>query len=117
LDPRNDTLAETIDSRPALLVTDRNVYALFGQQLRRYVSTLGKTIEVYPVDLGERTKTMSVVLDICAAAHRHRIGRRDPLIAFGGGICADVVAVAASLIRRGLPHIAIPTTLVAHVDG
>jgi 2-epi-5-epi-valiolone synthase len=117
LDPSNRSLAEAIASRPALVVTDSTVDELFGDRLRSYLSTVDARVGVYVADLTERTKTMSTVLDVCAAAQRHGLGRRDPLIALGGGICSDVVSVASSLIRRGIPYVCVPTTLVAQVDA
>jgi 3-dehydroquinate synthase len=117
LHPGNRALADAIGSRPALVVTDGTVDALFGDQLRGYLSTVSVPVGVHVADLTEHTKTMSTVLDVCAAAQRHGLGRRDPLIALGGGVCADVVSLAASLIRRGLPRVGVPTTLIGQVDA
>ena len=43
--------------------------------------------------------------------------REDCLIAVGGGITGDVGGFAASLFKRGLKFINIPTTLLAQVDS
>jgi 2-epi-5-epi-valiolone synthase len=117
LDPGNRDLAEAIGSRPALVVTDEVVDALVGDRLRSYLSTIDAPIGVHVVDLTEHTKTMSTVLDVCAEAQNHGLGRRDPLIALGGGVCNDVVSLAASLIRRGVPYVSVPTTLIGQVDA
>jgi 3-dehydroquinate synthase len=117
LDPGNRAFADAIGTRPALVVTDRTVDALFGNRLHDYLSTVSARVGVHVADLSEHTKTMSTVLEVCAAAQRHGLGRRDPLIAFGGGVCADIVSVAASLIRRGVPYVCLPTTLVGQVDA
>jgi 3-dehydroquinate synthase len=39
------------------------------------------------------------------------------MIAIGGGICMDVVTVAASMYRRGIRHVRVPTTLVGQIDA
>ena len=39
------------------------------------------------------------------------------VVALGGGVCSDVVTVAASLVRRGVDHIRIPTTLIGQIDA
>lgn len=117
LDPDNHALADVIGARPALVVTDATVDGLFGGRLREYLATMSTRVEVHVTDLDEHAKTMTTVLDVCAAAQRLGLGRRDPLIALGGGVCCDVVSVAASLIRRGLPYICVPTTLIGQVDA
>jgi 3-dehydroquinate synthase len=45
------------------------------------------------------------------------LGRRDTLVAVGGGVCSDLVSVAASLVRRGIPYVTVPTTLLGQVDA
>ena len=60
---------------------------------------------------------MDTALEICEAAVAHGLGRRDPLVAFGGGICSDLVTLSASMLRRGAPYICVPTTLLAQVDA
>jgi len=41
----------------------------------------------------------------------------NPIIAIGGGVLLDIVGMAASLYRRGVPYIRIPTTLLSLVDA
>jgi 3-dehydroquinate synthase len=43
--------------------------------------------------------------------------RTEPVIAIGGGVCNDVVGLAASLFRRRTPYIRVPTTSLAYVDA
>jgi len=54
---------------------------------------------------------------ICAEALSRGINRRGLLISFGGGVCSDLVTLAASLIRRGIGHIRVPTTLIGQIDA
>ncbi|MFA5362537.1 MAG: 3-dehydroquinate synthase family protein, partial [Candidatus Omnitrophota bacterium] len=39
------------------------------------------------------------------------------IIAFGGGVIGDLAGFTASIYRRGIPYIQIPTTLLAQVDS
>jgi 3-dehydroquinate synthase len=43
--------------------------------------------------------------------------RRDVIVAFGGGVIADLGGWVASGYMRGLPYVNVPTTLLAQVDG
>jgi 2-epi-5-epi-valiolone synthase len=117
LDDPIGLLAEAIAGRPALIVTTPTVDRQYGQALRDWIAASGVNATVEVVRLGEANKTMETVLQVATAAKRRRLGRRDPLIAFGGGICCDVVTLAATLVRRGSPYICMPTTLLAQIDA
>jgi len=43
--------------------------------------------------------------------------RRDPVIAFGGGVTGDLTGFVAACYLRGVPFVQIPTTLLAQVDS
>ena len=45
------------------------------------------------------------------------VERRDALIAVGGGVITDLVGFAASVTLRGIPWIAVPTSLLGMVDA
>lgn len=60
---------------------------------------------------------MTTVEGICETAQRFGITRRSLIIGFGGGVCTDLVSVSASLLRRGVGMVRIPTTLVGQVDA
>jgi len=66
---------------------------------------------------GEEIKTLTVlerVLDYCADS---RLSRGSVLVAYGGGTIGDLTGLAASLFKRGLAVVQIPTTLLAQVDA
>ena len=46
-----------------------------------------------------------------------KLNRSDLIIAFGGGITGDVASFVASIFKRGINFINIPTTLLAQVDS
>lgn len=119
--PLNDgpdgPLAEALRCTTSLVITTPTVDRLYGPSLRRWIDASGVRAEVEVISVTEAEKTMESVLTVCNAARRHGLARRDLLIAFGGGVCCDVVAMAASLVRRGIPYVCLPTTLLAQVDA
>lgn len=67
---------------------------------------------------GEDSKNLDMTLQIIDAFERFHVARRsEPIIAIGGGVLMDVVGFAASIYRRGIPYIKVPTTLIGIVDA
>ncbi len=46
-----------------------------------------------------------------------RLERGDLVVALGGGVVGDLAGFAASIVRRGMGFVQIPTTLLAQVDS
>ena len=91
------------------ILADRRVTALHGPLIEG-TSTL-------EVNAGESLKSMdglAEVLDFCAAAG---LSRGSLLIAYGGGTVGDLGGLAASLFKRGVDVLQVPTTLLAQVDA
>ncbi|PIT70149.1 3-dehydroquinate synthase [Bartonella tribocorum] len=99
------------------IVTDTNVASLHLDTLQAELTK--NKIHTVPiiVDAGEQSKsfsTLQVVIDQILAA---RLERGDCVIAFGGGVIGDLAGFAASMIRRGMNFIQMPTTLLAQIDS
>jgi 3-dehydroquinate synthetase len=110
-------LAENIGSRQALIVTTPTVFRLYGSALQRELESVGHRAPLLVLKCTERRKTIREVEYITSRAYRYGLGRNSVLIGIGGGVCTDLVTVAASLIRRGIGCIRIPTTLIGQVDA
>jgi 3-dehydroquinate synthase len=65
-------------------------------------------------ELNKNQKSVNKILDILLEKN---FMRNDCLISIGGGITGDVSGFAASIYKRGLKFINIPTTLLAQVDS
>lgn len=74
---------------------------------RRYVRLSG----------GEVVKGWETVRTLTNLMEQTGLMRRDEIIAVGGGAVLDVAGFAASIYRRGLPYVRVPTTLLAYVDA
>jgi 3-dehydroquinate synthetase len=109
-------LAQVIGERKALLVTTPTVDRVHGSAIRR---ALAKTdaVSMLVLNAREESKSMDLVHAVCAEALARGINRRGLLVSFGGGVCSDIVTLAASLIRRGVGHVRIPTTLIGQIDA
>jgi len=71
-----------------------------------------------PTNLHESNKDLDSLKSILDVLETHGIGRRgDVVCAVGGGALLDAVAFAASLFRRGIAVVKVPTTLLGIVDA
>lgn len=101
----------------AAIVTDRNVNPHY---LTPLVSSLeSKGIETKSVVLppGESTKSYEELAKLCDSLLVAGVERNDTVIALGGGVIGDLTGFAASILRRGVSFIQIPTSLLAQVDS
>merc|ERR1719311_378692 len=101
-----------------LVVIESKVNDLYGDRVRAYFETRGIEHEILVLPATEEEKTMESVLTVSAAMKKFNIDRRtEPVLAIGGGVCLDVVGLAASLFRRRTPYIRVPTTTLSYVDA
>jgi len=101
-----------------LIVSDSNVYPLYGETLRRALLDAGATsvaASVFPA--GETSKHLGVIGDICRDAARAGLDRGSMIAGLGGGVTGDMAAFAASIYMRGIRCVQAPTSLLAMIDS
>ena len=103
---------------PALLagrraVADGTVAALYPGLLGT-AAGLGLVSTIPP---GESNKTISTVASLWSAFVREGFGRRDTVVAVGGGVTGDLTGFAAATFMRGIGWINVPTTLLSMTDA
>lgn len=101
-----------------LVIIDERVYDLFGDKVESYFLHHGIGYRVVPIPCSEMTKDLDTFLAIVQALESfHVLRQSEPVIAIGGGVLLDIAGLAASMYRRGVPYIRVPTTLLALVDA
>ena len=105
----------SINFKKCLLVLDKNIP-------KRYVKQISKSLKRYEVykfiyNANEKNKNQKNVNKILDLLLQKNFSRDDCLISIGGGITGDVAGFAASLFKRGLKFVNIPTTLLSQVDS
>jgi 3-dehydroquinate synthase len=73
------------------------------------------SVAIVRVPRGEAAKTRRVLRDVQDALLPLR--RHEPVVVVGGGATTDVGGFAAATLRRGLPWMAIPTTVIGMADA
>lgn len=66
---------------------------------------------------GEASKSFPVLAKLSETLLDLGVERGDCVIAFGGGVVGDLAGFAASVLRRGVRVVQMPTTLLAQVDS
>ncbi len=99
------------------IVTDGNVAHHHLATLERSLDAAKISYRSVLLSAGEGTKNYSSLETVAEAILQSRIERGDLVIALGGGVIGDLAGFAASVVRRGVDFVQIPTTLLAQVDS
>ena len=105
----------SINFKQCLLVIDKNISKHFISNIKK--SLKKKKIYIHFFKANEMNKNFSNVNKILNILLDKNFSREDCVISIGGGITGDVSGFAASLFKRGLRFINIPTTLLSQVDS
>ncbi|WP_091741245.1 3-dehydroquinate synthase [Phenylobacterium immobile] len=110
-------IAPFLKRKRVAIVSDTTVFALHGPRL--VASLAGAGIETHPVLVapGEQTKSFEGLADVTDRLLALNLDRGDLIVAFGGGVVGDLAGFAASIFKRGIGFVQIPTTLLAQVDS
>ena len=100
-----------------VIVTDDNVNAAHGDALRASLDSAGFDHHTIAVKAGEPSKSADILNEVVEGVLGTGLERNDVLIAFGGGVIGDLAGFAAGIVRRGMPFVQIPTSLLAQVDS
>ncbi|MGE5295206.1 MAG: 3-dehydroquinate synthase [Solirubrobacterales bacterium] len=96
------------------VVTDEHVVAA-GHLATLLGGRPAPTFVIKPA--GEVSKTIDTVVAIVEAMEKAYLGRDTVVIALGGGTVGDIAGFAASIFKRGVPVVQIPTTSLAQADS
>lgn len=108
-------IEDYVPSKRIAIVTDENVYALYANHIETAFKDYQVTMIIRPA--GEDQKSFTGLQKVLGALFEAGLDRSDLLVAFGGGVIGDLAGFAASIYKRGLPFVQVPTTLLAQVDS
>jgi len=97
------------------LIIDKNVPNKFKTKLKKYLKKY--KIYIFEYSVNEKFKSFKNVSKLVEKCLANNFNRNDVLISLGGGILGDYSAFAASIIKRGINFVNIPTTLLSQVDS
>ncbi len=106
---------EKIFLKKCLIVVDKNVPTKLISKLKKNLQK--KEVYYFIFNANEKNKNLLNINKILDKLFLNNFNRNDSLISLGGGITGDVSGYAASIYKRGIKFINIPTTLLAQVDS
>lgn len=112
-----EIIKNAVRGNKCLIVTDTNVEPLYMNTVANSLKVNGFRVYSYVFEAGGENKNIRTVEDIIAAMCGAELTRNDFAVALGGGVCSDLVGFAASVYKRGIDFVTIPTTLLAQIDA
>ena len=104
-----------INFNQCLLIIDNNVPKKLVDKVLN--SLPKKKIFLHYFNSSEKNKNQKSIDNILSVLLSKNFNRNDCVISIGGGITGDISGFAASIFKRGLKFINIPTTLLSQVDS
>jgi len=100
-----------------VIITDPTVKRLYGDTLKRSLTSNGFKVLVLEVPEGEEQKSLETAGNLYSDLSNFHAERTTPILALGGGVIGDLTGFIAATYLRGVPLVQIPTTLLAQVDS
>jgi 3-dehydroquinate synthase len=117
-------LPQTADKCQALrllgrcaIICDTNVAPLFAERVNKSLTVAGFSQTLIAIPAGEKSKTLEQAGAICDQMIEAGLDRQSFVVGLGGGMIGDISGFVAAIYHRGIPHVQIPTTLLAMVDS
>lgn len=105
----------SINFNQCLIIADKNVPKKLIHKILKYLPQ--KKLFLYHFNSSEKNKNQKSINKILSILLSKNFNRNDCVISIGGGITGDVSGFAASIFKRGLKFVNIPTTLLSQVDS
>ena len=104
-------------SGQVVVITDSNVSKHHREALSKSLNTSLKSFELITIPAGERSKSFRTIENIVTQMVELVCDGQTAMLAVGGGVVGDITGFVASIYKRGVAYLQIPTTLLAQVDS
>ena len=106
-----------LSGKRCAIISDNNVARLFAKDVEETLASAGFEPMLVTIPAGEKSKTLAQAGAICDRMIAAGLDRKSFVIGLGGGVIGDISGFVAAIYHRGIPHVQIPTTLLAMVDS
>ena len=105
----------SINCKKYLLIIDKKIPKKIITKVTKSLKNFNVSLHMF--DASEKNKNQKSIDKILNVLLKKNFTRNDCLISIGGGIAGDVTGFAASIFKRGLKFVNIPSTLLSQVDS
>lgn len=106
---RFSELESLANGREIVLLTDKNIQALFPSYFQKHPTII--------IPSGEVIKSLQTVQDVTEQLIQLNTNRNSLLVGVGGGVITDLTGFVASVYMRGICFGFVPTSLLSMVDA
>lgn len=106
---RWEAVVKLLPERGVIIITDKNVFELYGKNFPRY--------PVLKISPGEGSKQLKVIEQLAKKLLKYGVDRGGFILAIGGGVVCDISGFLASIYMRGIRTGYVSTSLLSQVDA
>jgi 3-dehydroquinate synthase len=117
LERLGECVRKYLPRKTCAIISDSNVAPLFGDRVLRSLTPVGFQPTLITIPAGETSKTLAQADALCDQMIAAGLDRQSFVIGLGGGVIGDISGFVAAIFLRGIPHVQIPTTVLAMVDS
>ena len=117
LENAGDHLSPLLSRPEVFVVTDENVARHHLPTLLAAFDKAGIGHRTFTLPPGEANKDFDHLKALLDDLLDAGVERSDMIVALGGGVIGDLTGFAASILRRGVGFVQMPTTILAQVDS
>ncbi|MDO8662710.1 MAG: 3-dehydroquinate synthase [Candidatus Omnitrophota bacterium] len=103
--------------KSAYIITNPLVKHKCFPALVRELEKTGFNFKIKTIPDTEKSKSIPVLSAVIKDLAKFDLKKRTFIIALGGGVVGDLSGLVASIYKRGIPYLQVPTTLLAQVDS
>ena len=104
-------------AKKCAVITNDVVSKWYLQPLMAELRSRGFKAQEIIIPDGEKHKTPETAFSVISRLCELEMDKDCPLISLGGGVVGDIAGFVASIYKRGVPFVQMPTSLLAMVDA
>lgn len=99
------------------IIADIIPWGLYGKKIINNLKTKGIIYSVLTISSEDKNKNYNTFAYCISKLTENSIDKNDYIMAFGGGVTGDVAGYIASVYKRGIKYIFVPTNLLSMADS